>query len=123
MGGQFQFAEFGECSIRMFGGNPEQGVLGRPCVSIDKIQDRTLAFAHDGGVWIQREVLNRCRVPMIAARQAAALVHSLLHHGPLAGIARDERVEIELKAVGDGVIVDLRREAARANQGISGEAR
>ena len=60
---------------------------------------------------------------MIAPRQPRLLVHALLDDGPLAVFREDEAVQVNLKAVGDGVVVDARGQAAGADQRIAVEAR
>ena len=49
---------------------------------IHEIQDRPGVRADDRCVWIGREIADRGRMPVIAARSAAWLVHPLLHDGP-----------------------------------------
>ena len=56
---------------------------------------------------------------MIAASQPASIVQTLLHDGPFALRSDDEAVEINLKSVGDGIVVDSRSEPAGANQPIT----
>ena len=58
---------------------------------------------------------------MVAAGQAAGFVHALLHDGPLAVGADDESVQVDLEAVGDGVVVDARGEPAGADQLVAVE--
>ena len=53
------------------------------------------------GVRLGGEVAHGRRVPVIAARQPARLVHPLLHDRPLAVARDDERVQVDLEAVGD----------------------
>ena len=65
---------------------------------------------------------HRRRVPVIAAGQAARLVHALLHDRPLAVGGHHERVQVDLEAVGDGVVVDARGQAAGADQRVAVEA-
>ena len=72
--------------------------------------------ADDCRVRIRGEVADLGRVPVISARQMIDGVHALLHDRPFAGAADDESVQIELKAVGDGVVVDLRRQPTGARQ-------
>jgi len=46
----------------------------------------------------------------------------LLNNGPFAGTGDDEGVEVELEAVGNGVVIDTRGEAAGAGEGFTIEA-
>lgn len=49
----------------------------------------------------------------------AGLIHALLYHGPLAGLVNDKRMQVELKSIGDGVVVYASGEAADAGEGVS----
>ena len=53
-------------------------------------------------------------MPMIATRQASFFVHALLDDRPFALGGDHETVEVELEAVGDGIVVDFRGELAGA---------
>ena len=61
-------------------------------------------------------------MPVVSAGQTARLVHSLLDDGPFAVSGENESVEINLEAVGDRVVVDARRQTARANERLAVEA-
>ena len=80
-------------------------------------------LADDGRVRIGGEVADRRRVPVIAPRQPARLVHPLLHDRPLAVGGDDERVQVDLKSVVDRVVVDARGQPAGAHQRVAVEAR
>ena len=56
---------------------------------------------------------------MIAPRETAGFVHALLDDGPVAVAREDERVQIDLKAVRDCVVVHARGEPAGANQRVA----
>src|SRR6266567_76162 len=58
-------------------------------------------------------------MPMIAASHSAVIVQALLYDGPLAVRRDDEAVQINLKAVGDRVVVDARGQTAGADQGFA----
>src|SRR5438034_6634484 len=73
-------------------------------------------FSNNSSVWLFREIPDGRRVPMIAARHSACLVHSLLHDSPLAVGREDKRMQINLKSIGDRVVVDSCRETAGSNQ-------
>ena len=60
-------------------------------------------------------------MPVISARRALLSVESLLDHGPLAGDCEHERVQIDLEAVGNGVVVDAGRQTAGADEGVAVE--
>src|SRR6185437_14459402 len=67
-------------------------------------------------------------MPVIPPGQMAFGIHPLLHNRPLARAADDERMQIKLEAIGDSVVVDLRRQSAGTGErfpvetGIRGEA-
>lgn len=72
---------------------------------IHQVQNCPLMLANNRGTWLARKIADRRGVPMVAARKPRARVHSLPHDGPFA-ISRDhERVQIQLEAVADRVVV------------------
>src|SRR5579883_766385 len=62
-------------------------------------------------------------MPVIAPRTAGVVVHALLDDSPLAFAAQNESVQVELKAVGDRIVVDTRGEATATDEGIAVEAK
>src|SRR5947207_7875887 len=58
-------------------------------------------------------------MPMVAAGHSAAIVQALLYYGPLAVRRDDEAVQVDLKAVGDRVVVDAGGQTAGADQGFA----
>src|SRR3954467_3601678 len=56
-------------------------------------------------------------MPVIAPRLAPAVVHALLHHGPLSVVGDEEAVKIEIEAVLHRGAVDLGDKTAGAGQG------
>ena len=71
---------------------------------------------------VDDEIADRCGAPVIAARHPAPVVQALLYDGPLAVRGDDEAVEVDLKAVGDRIVVDARREPAGPDQCFAVEA-
>ena len=63
-------------------------------------------LADDRRVRLAGKIAHRGGMPVIAAGQPARFVHALLHHRPFARRGDDERVQVDLKSVGDGVVVD-----------------
>ena len=122
VGGHDELADFGERGIRRRARDFEECGLRRTGVAVHEVEDRALMLADDRGVGLRGEIANRRRVPVVAARHAAALVHALLYHGPLAPGSHDEGVEVDLEPVIDGVVVDARGEAAGADQRFAIEA-
>jgi hypothetical protein len=59
---------------------------------------------------------------VIPPRKTAGIVHALLHHGPLSISRDDERMEIQLKPVRDGVVVNLRGESTCPHQSFAVQA-
>src|SRR4029078_12147193 len=58
-----------------------------------------------------------CRgVPVITPRHSATVVQSLLHDAPLSLLCKDEAVQVDLKPVGDRVIVDTCGQSTGADQ-------
>jgi hypothetical protein len=59
---------------------------------------------------------------VITAREAGGRIHALLNDSPFT-LGRDhEGMKIELKSIGDAVIIDFRRQAARAHEAFSVKA-
>ena len=83
---------------------------------IDQVQNRPLRLADNRGVGRLGKTAYRRRVPVIAPRHAARLVHALLDDRPFPIPRDDEIVQVDLEAVADGVVIDARREAAVAHQ-------
>src|ERR1041384_2932549 len=61
-------------------------------------------------------------MPVITTRHAVRVVQALLHHCPLALVADDEAVQVDLKAVGDRVVVNAGGESAGADECFAVEA-
>src|SRR6185437_16516010 len=55
-------------------------------------------------------------MPVIAARQSARVVHSLLYNSPLAAAADDKGMQVKLETVCDGIVVNPCGQAAVASQ-------
>jgi hypothetical protein len=104
---------------RILTSDGEQRLLRGAGLAIDEVHDRAGVLADDRGVWVRREITHRGRVPVIAPRQPAGLVHPLLHDRPVTVARQDERMEIDLKAVRDGVVVHARGEPAGADQRVA----
>ena len=79
-------------------------------------------LADDSGMRLGDKVAHRSRMPMIAPRHAVVLVQALLHHRPLAVRRYDKTMKIDLKSVGDRIVVDPRGKPAGPDQGVAVEA-
>ncbi len=90
--------------------------------AVDKIKNLSLRLSHDGGVRLGGEVANTRRMPVIAPRQTALLVHALLHHRPFARLRDHKRVQVELKSIADRIIVHTRGKPARASEFLTMQA-
>ena len=122
VGGHGQLADFIDRGLDGLVGDVEKGVLGSVGAGIDQVEDSAPRFADDGSVGVGDEVADGGGVPVIAAGEAVVLVHALLDDGPLAGFVNDEGVKVELKAIGDGVVIDASGEAAGAGELIAVKA-
>ena len=69
-------------------------------------------------MWFGNEVAHCGRVPVIATRHPRAIVQALLHDGPFTSIGDDEAVQIDLKTVGDRVVIDSRCQSTRSHQRV-----
>src|SRR6185295_15399898 len=94
----------------------EQSQLRRFGFAIDEVHDPALMLADNSGMRLGCEVPNCCGMPVIAASQAAPLIHALLDDSPFAFDSENEGVEIDLESVRNRIVVDSRREAAGTNQ-------
>jgi len=56
---------------------------------------------------------------MVAASQPSAVIHALLHNRPFSRCAYDETMEIKLKAIYDGVVINAGCQSAEASQFIA----
>ena len=103
--------------------NRQQGILRGARAAIHQVHHDACVLPDDGGVGVGGEVPDRCRVPVIAAGEPAVFVQSLLHDCPVAVRGQDERVEVDLKAVGDGVVVDAGGQPADPDERVAVKAR
>src|SRR5437870_13576812 len=97
MPGSSELSYFQQGFVRMFARNSQDRFAGSRGIPVDEIHDRSLMFAGDSCVRFGNEIPDLRRVPVIAPRSAAALVHSLLNDGPLPRGAQDEGMEIDLE--------------------------
>src|SRR5436190_14151105 len=122
MGRHDQPCRLAERSRRILARDSQHRVLRRYCALVDEIADDTLRFADDRRVRLAREVAYGRRMPVVAAGEPRRDVHSLLYDGPLARARHDEAVEINLKAIGDRVVVDARRQPTRLRERLAVDA-
>src|SRR4051794_5489106 len=101
-----EFARLQQGDLRMFTHNIEQSELRRFRLMVDQVQNGSLTFAGDSRVWLGDEISNACGVPVISPRQAGIVIQALLHNGPFALARDDERMKVNLKAIGDRIVVD-----------------
>ncbi len=120
--GHLQPPDGGHRAVRVILHDRKQGVLRRAGARVHQVLNHALVHADDGRVWIRGEVPDGRGVPVVAAGQPAGRIHALLHDGPVAICGDDERVEVDLEAVGDGVVIDARREAAGPHEGVPVDA-
>ncbi len=116
MVGHSQVTRSGERRLRLFASDCQKRALRRSRLGIHEIHDEPLILADDAGVRFGDEIVDARGVPVIAARDAAAIVQALLNDGPFPVRRHDETMQIDLKSVGDGIVVDPRRQAACAHQ-------
>lgn len=62
-------------------------------------------MAEDRRMRIADEFAHAARMPVVAPGRVAGGVHLLLHDEPLPGFVNHEGMQVELKAVGNGVVV------------------
>src|ERR1043166_927179 len=97
---------FTQSLFRGCAGDLQHRMLRGPCVQIDQVHDRALALADDSGVGFLNKVSDGRRVPMISTRHAPAIIQPLLDHGPFAFRSHEKTMEVDLKAIGDRIVVD-----------------
>src|SRR5258708_32697679 len=108
-----------ECPVGMFASDLKERSLRWSSLSVDEIHDRALILAHYSGVRLRNEIANGGRVPVIPPRHAAPVIQTLLHDGPFAIRGHHETMQVDLKSIGDSVVVDARGEPAGADQGFA----
>src|SRR3982074_1357190 len=84
----------------------QQSVLCRSRLSVHQIHDRTLGLTHDSSMWYIEKIPHTRGMPMVSASETGGAVHSLLHDNPIATGRHDERVEVDLKSIGNAVVVN-----------------
>src|SRR5215471_5797551 len=122
MGRHGQMPCRGQSLVRMLVSDLEQRGLGGASTGIDEVHDRTLVLAYNSGMRLGDEVSYGSRVPMVPASQTAPVVEALLDDSPLASRGQNEIMQVDLKPVGDGVVVDSGGKPARTDKGIAVEA-
>src|SRR5947209_16381583 len=106
----------------MLVGNGGQGRFGGGSLGVNQIHDHALMRADDSSVRLGNEVAHRGGVPVISTSHSAGIIHALLHYRPFAAAAHDERMQIKLESVCNGIVVDARRKPAGAHQRVTVEA-
>ncbi len=94
---------------------------GRGAV-IGEVDDCALVAALDRRMRVIDEAGEAFREPVIAAREARATVHALLHDGPLPIGGQHETVQIEIEPILQGGAVHLRHQPAGAREGRAVDA-
>ncbi len=113
---QLKMPNFLKCFLRNLSGNCQQSFSRRDRLLINQVENDTLRLTHDAAMGLGHEIAHRHGMPVVSPRHARSLVHSLLHHGPLAVGRHYERVQVDLESVSNAVVVDLRREPAGPNE-------
>ena len=93
--------------------------LRRNGAAVHQVHDCAAVLAGNSRVRLTRKIPNRRRVPMIASRQAAFVVQTLLNDCPFTGRCQHESMQINLKAIRDGVVIDARGQATGSGQRIA----
>ena len=86
--------------------------MRRESAAVHQVEDLAFARADDSGMRLAGEIAYRSRMPVVAAGETGFIVQALLHDSPVARGGDSEAVEIDLESVADGVVIDLRRQAA-----------
>src|SRR5205814_8797029 len=107
-----ELAHLIERGFRLFLRDREHRRLRRFGAPIYQIHDIALMLSDNCSMWIRDKVAHICGMPVITPRQSAGPIHSLLHYGPLASRTHDKAVQIELKSVGNRIVIDSRRKPA-----------
>ena len=117
-----EMAEFGQSLLGFLARDGQERFLRGLGAAIHQVENYAFILTDDGRVRFTDEIANCGRVPVITAREFRACVHALLNNGPVSRISHDEGVQIELKSVSDGVVINFCREAAGPNQRIAIES-
>src|SRR5580704_2051372 len=79
-------------------------------------------FSHDRAVRLTSKIAHGCGMPVITPRHTADGVHALLDDGPRAGSQNHKRMQVQLKAVANRVVIDSRCQATCARQFVAIES-
>src|ERR1700761_7029097 len=55
-------------------------------------------------------------MPVVTPSHASCIVQALLYDGPIAGARQYERMQVKLKAIADGVVIDLGGQTTGSHQ-------
>src|SRR5437773_2082373 len=97
-----------ESLLGMFANDIQHRGLSRPGLNVHQISDRALMLSDYGRMRLGNKIFYRRRVPMIPARHATAIVQALLHHGPFTVVRHQETMQVDLKTIRNGIVVDAR---------------
>src|SRR6266542_6518170 len=101
--------------------NAEEGRLRRFSLSVHEIHDRSLILTYYSCVRFGHEVFYCRRVPVIPTSYSPPIIQTLLHDCPLAIRRHDETVQVDLKSIGNRIVVDASGESTGADQGFAVE--
>ena len=106
MRGHLESSYRGDRALRGVFHDRQQGVLRRPRAAIDQVLNEASCGPTIAACGIGGETLHVARQPVIAAGETSRRIHPPVE-SPLIAIRRhDKRMEIQLEAVGDRVVVD-----------------
>jgi len=73
-------------------------------------------WTRNAGMRLAGEITHRSTVPVVTPGQTRRIVHTLLHHRPVALRRNQKRVQIELKSIADSIVIHLRGQPAHARE-------
>ena len=117
-----ELADLLEILLRLLPHDFENGSLGRHGAPVHEIHDLPLWLAGDTAVRVLNETRQAGRMPVVTSSHACLAVHSLLHDDPVPFPRDDKRMQVELKAIANRVVVHASRQSAGADKSVRVES-
>ena len=111
-----ELADFLEVLFRLLPQDFENRSLSRNRLAIDEVHDLALRLTGDTAMRRLDKALESRGMPVVTAGHSCLVVHALLDDDPLPIARHNEAVQIELKTVADGIVIDPGGKPAGADQ-------
>src|SRR3954471_6864563 len=101
-----KLANFREVCFRLLSQDFENGSLSGKRLAINEVQNLSLRLAGNSAMRRLNKAFEVQRMPVVTASHPVLIIHALLHDDPLAVASDNEAMEIELKTIANGVVID-----------------